>query len=175
MSDNGTDRALQSRLGDRIVRGRKGYPEDADSHAPLLARWKGTGRGRLACDDRTEFRDFFATLADLANESSPDGDHFVGRSFRPQLLGARGTHQTGSSCITITIPHLPRCRSPGSNSPERSASSCTVTAGSTTCRRTGKNSVPSLRRARLKRRRRSLSDSRECSTRCRPESRSRVR
>ena len=88
--DNGTHRSLQSLLGTRIVRGRKAYPEDAGTHVPLFAYWPGHVPAGLVSDDLIEFSDFFATLADLSQQSLPAGLHFDGRSFVPQLLGGTG-------------------------------------------------------------------------------------
>ena len=89
-ADNGTDRSLESRLGDRTVRGRKAYPEDAGTHVPLFAHWPGQVPAGLVCSDLIEFSDFFATLADLTQQALPAGDHFDGRTFLPQLYGGAG-------------------------------------------------------------------------------------
>ena len=89
--DNGTHRSLQSMLGDRIVKGRKAFPEDAGTHVPLFALWPGQVPAGLVSSDLIEFSDFFATLADLTNQSLPDREPIDGRSFLPQLLGGSGT------------------------------------------------------------------------------------
>ena len=88
--DNGTHRALRSMLGNRVVKGRKAFPEDAGTHVPLFARWPGKVPPGLVNSDLIEFSDFFATLADLAGRELPMHDHFDGRSFLPQLLGGAG-------------------------------------------------------------------------------------
>lgn len=88
--DNGTHRSLQSMLGDRMVKGGKAFPEDAGTHVPLFARWPGQVPAGLVSSDLIGFSDFFATLADLTDQSMPDGDHFDGRSFLPQLFGGAG-------------------------------------------------------------------------------------
>lgn len=88
--DNGTHRSLQSMLGRRVVKGRKAFPEDAGTHVPLFAHWTGHVPAGLVSDDLIEFSDFFTTLADLAGQPLPAGEHFDGRSFLPQLLGGAG-------------------------------------------------------------------------------------
>lgn len=88
--DNGTHRSLRSMLGNRVVNGRKAFPEDAGTHVPLFARWPGRVPPGLVNSDLIEFSDFFATLADLAGRELPGNDHFDGRSFLPQLLGGAG-------------------------------------------------------------------------------------
>ncbi|MCY4595828.1 MAG: sulfatase-like hydrolase/transferase [Bryobacterales bacterium] len=88
--DNGTHRSLESKLGTRLVRGGKAFPEDAGTHVPLFARWTGQVPAGLVNDDLIEFSDFFATLVDLVDRPMPAGDLLDGRSFLPQLLGGTG-------------------------------------------------------------------------------------
>ncbi len=90
-ADNGTHRSLQSKLGNRIVKGGKAYPEDAGTHVPLFARWPGHVPSGIVSSDLIEFSDFFATLADLTKQSMSAGDHIDGRSFLPQLYGGSGS------------------------------------------------------------------------------------
>ena len=89
--DNGTARGIQSKLGNRIVTGKKAYPPDAGTHVPLFARRPGTVPGGLVNDDLIDFSDFLATFADLAGAALPADDHFDGRSFRAQLEGGAGS------------------------------------------------------------------------------------
>ena len=89
-SDNGTDRNITSMLGDRAVKGGKGYTTDAGTRVPLIANWMGvTPRGRVL-DDLIDSTDFLPTLADAAGYSLPRTQVFDGNSFLPQLQGQRG-------------------------------------------------------------------------------------
>lgn len=92
--DNGTDRRIQSMLGERTVRGRKAFPEDAGTHVPMFAWWPGQVPAGLVSSDLIEFSDFFATLADLTGRPFRDHEHVDGRSFLPLLLGGAGEPRT---------------------------------------------------------------------------------
>ena len=112
--DNGTHTRLQSLLGDRVVKGRKAYPEDAGTHVPLFARWPGQVPAGLVTSDLIAFSDFFATLADLTGQTLPDNDPFDGRSFLPQLLGGAGEprewvfvhYDRDPSLATVPFPRI---------------------------------------------------------------------
>ena len=84
-ADNGTSRYVESRMGQRVVRGGKGETTDAGTHVPLIARWTGTVRGGAVSGDLIDFSDFYTTLADLTGQR-PSGD-VDGRSFLRQLRG----------------------------------------------------------------------------------------
>src|SRR5262245_24777049 len=65
-SDNGTDQGIESRLGNRVVRGGKGLTTDAGTHVPLIARWTGTTPAGRVLDDLVDSTDFFPTIAEAA-------------------------------------------------------------------------------------------------------------
>jgi arylsulfatase A len=88
--DNGTGRALVSRMGDRLVHGGKGLPIDAGVHVPLIAYWPGTIKTGSVCTDLVDFSDFLPTLAELGEAALPTDRVLDGRSFLPRLKGEKG-------------------------------------------------------------------------------------
>lgn len=93
-SDNGTDRTILSRMGNRYVPGGKGMPIDAGCHVPLIAYWKGTIRPGTTCADLVDFSDFLPTIAAVSSAQLPTDRPLDGRSFLPQLQGQRGNPRT---------------------------------------------------------------------------------
>ena len=89
-SDNGTDRSVTSRMGDRVVRGGKGLTTDAGTRVPLIAEWKGKSPVGRALDDLVDSTDFAPTIFEAAGISPPPGIPLDGRSFLPQLQGRGG-------------------------------------------------------------------------------------
>lgn len=88
VGDNGTGRAIRSRLGGRVIRGGKGQSTDAGTRVPLVGYWPGaTGPGRVS-DDLVDFSDFLPTLLEAAG--APATASLDGRSFLPQLKGEPG-------------------------------------------------------------------------------------
>jgi arylsulfatase A len=96
--DNGTHRSVESRLGDKTVRGAKGRTTDAGTHVPLVANWPGTMPAGRACDDLIDFTDFLPTLAEAAGARIPRRLHLDGRSFLPQLHGQDGNPRQWVFC-----------------------------------------------------------------------------
>ena len=88
--DNGTASRIESRFGQRVIRGGKGTTKDAGTHVPLFARWTGQVPADRVSDDLIEFSDFFVTLSDLTGRPLPEAEVFDGRSFLPQLRGEAG-------------------------------------------------------------------------------------
>jgi arylsulfatase A-like enzyme len=86
--DNGTDRHIQSRMGDRVVQGGKGLTTDAGTHVPMIANWKGTAPAGRVLDDLIDSVDFLPTMTEAAGASAPRGAD--GQSFLPQLQGGKG-------------------------------------------------------------------------------------
>jgi arylsulfatase A-like enzyme len=109
-SDNGTNRALTSRVGEREVRGGKGLSTDAGTHVPLIASWPGTVPAGEVCDDLVDFSDFLPTLVEAMGAELPSDRILDGRSFLPQLRGGRGNPRRH-----ITIYSNPRPDKPGRN------------------------------------------------------------
>jgi arylsulfatase A len=88
-ADNGTEHTITSRLGERTIRGDKGRPTDAGTHVPLIVAGPGIRGGRVL-NDLVDFTDFLPTLAGAIGAALPSGIPFDGRSFWPQLTGAKG-------------------------------------------------------------------------------------
>jgi arylsulfatase A-like enzyme len=89
-SDNGTDRSIRSRLGNRVIRGGKGLTTDAGTRVPLIANWKGSCPPGRVLDDMVDSTDFVPAVFDAAGASLPRGVPFDGRSFLPQVRGQKG-------------------------------------------------------------------------------------
>ncbi|HVR75717.1 MAG TPA: sulfatase-like hydrolase/transferase [Planctomycetota bacterium] len=88
--DNGTARAITSRLGARGVRGGKGLTTDAGTRVPLIASWPGVVPRGAVSRDLVDSTDFFPTLLEAAGVPLPAGLTLDGRSFHPQLRGEKG-------------------------------------------------------------------------------------
>ena len=89
-SDNGTDKSIVSKMGDRHVRGGKGLTTDAGTHVPLIASWKGKAAQGRVVDDLVDSTDFLPTMLEAAGAPSPKGRKLDGRSFLAQLYGKPG-------------------------------------------------------------------------------------
>jgi len=90
VGDNGTGRGTPSRMGDRVVIGGKGTTTDTGMHVPLIASWpKGIAAGKVY-DDLVDSTDFLPTVVEAAGAKLPGGHKIDGRSFLPQLRGAKG-------------------------------------------------------------------------------------
>jgi arylsulfatase A len=89
-ADNGTDSRVESKVGDRMVRGGKGKLSEPGTRVPLIASWKGHVPAGSVSHDLVDLSDFFPTLVDLAGAELPPGLALDGRSFLPQLLGQPG-------------------------------------------------------------------------------------
>ena len=88
--DNGTDRNVVSYMGNKAIRGDKGYTTDAGTHVPLIASWKGIIPEGEISDDLVDFTDFLPTLLEVARVDIPDTFVADGHSFLPQLQGKTG-------------------------------------------------------------------------------------
>jgi arylsulfatase A-like enzyme len=98
-ADNGTDRDVTSRLGDRVIRGNKGYTTEAGTHVPLMASWPATIAPDQVNENLIDFTDFLPTLLDAAQVERPqEGLIADGLSFFPQLLGATDTVRAWVFC-----------------------------------------------------------------------------
>jgi len=88
-SDNGTDKSITSRMGDKIVKGGKGLTTDAGTRVPLIASWKGrTPQGKVL-DDLVDSTDFVPTIAGACG-AKPPVQPVDGVSFLAQLEGKKG-------------------------------------------------------------------------------------
>ncbi|MCC6589571.1 MAG: sulfatase-like hydrolase/transferase [Bryobacterales bacterium] len=97
-SDNGTDKQITSRMGDRIVKGGKGLTTDAGTHVPMIAAWKGVAPAGRVNGDLIDSVDFLPTIAQAAGFRLPSGQVFDGESFLPQLRGERGRPREWQFC-----------------------------------------------------------------------------
>jgi arylsulfatase A len=89
-TDNGTHKNYVAEVGGTKVRGGKGQVNEAGSHVPLVASWKGVTPEDSRCDDLIDFSDFLPTLVELADAKLPSEQTIDGRSFAPQLKGEHG-------------------------------------------------------------------------------------
>ena len=87
--DNGTPRAITSRLGERAVKGGKGQMTHIGCNVPLLASWPGKIPAGRVSGDLIDLSDVVPTLCELTGAPLPEGP-IDGRSFAPQLRGERG-------------------------------------------------------------------------------------
>lgn len=85
--DNGTNRAITSKMGARVIPGGKGKMTDAGTRVPLVAYWPGNAMEGGVSDELIGFEDFFPTLLDLAGGPAYTDSALDGRSFLPLLRG----------------------------------------------------------------------------------------
>ena len=139
MGDNGTDRDVVSRVGDRLIRGDKGHPTEAGTHVPMIAHWPGAIAPGQVNDNLIDFTDFLPTLMEAARLDVPEEGVSDGLSFYRQLVGTADTTRAWSSATMRRV---------GEDSPP--GDSCTIRIGnytemarSITWRPTPRNSTPS--------------------------------
>lgn len=89
--DNGTALNIESRVGDRVVRGGKGKTHDSGVHVPLIANWQGVAPAGRVLDDLVDSTDFVPTIAEACGVRLPANEKFDGRSFLPQIKGRKGS------------------------------------------------------------------------------------
>jgi arylsulfatase A len=88
--DNGTNRGITSRMGERTVRGGKGSTLHTGTHVPLLASWPGVVPAGRVSRDLVDSTDFLPTVCEAAGLAVPADWKLDGRSFLPQLRGEAG-------------------------------------------------------------------------------------
>ncbi len=81
---------VYSAIGDSLVRGGKTFLNDAGTHVPLIANWKGVIEPGSVNDNLIDFSDFMPTFAELAGTKVPGDREIDGISFVPQLMGEEG-------------------------------------------------------------------------------------
>ena len=84
--DNGTDRRITSRMGERIIPGGKGTLSEAGTRVPLIARWTGTVTPGGVAEDLVDFTDFFPTILAATGVAMPEGYQVDGHSFFGRLI-----------------------------------------------------------------------------------------
>jgi len=105
--DNGTGVRIESKLGNRVVKGGKGKTTDAGTHVPLIANWKAVTPPGKVCDDLIDSTDFLPTLAHATGASVPQGLVLDGRSFLPQIRGRKGNPREWIFCHFFRNPGDP--------------------------------------------------------------------
>jgi arylsulfatase A len=90
--DNGTanGRADRATIGGRRLSGAKGSMLEGGSLEPLIINWPGTTPAGKTSADLIDSTDFFPTFAELAGAALPKATVLDGRSFAPQIRGAKG-------------------------------------------------------------------------------------
>lgn len=83
--DNGTDRAIESRLGNKIIKGQKASPTTAGTHVPLIASWPTVIAPGQVNNHLVDFTDFFPTLLEAGQALTTQDREGDGISFLPQL------------------------------------------------------------------------------------------
>jgi arylsulfatase A len=98
IGDNGTGRGVTSLLHGRPYDGGKGLTTCAGMHVPMIASWKGVIPSGRVNRDLIDSTDFLPTLCDAAGAKLPADLRVDGRSFLPQLRGAKGTPRDWFYC-----------------------------------------------------------------------------
>ncbi|MDZ4289386.1 MAG: sulfatase-like hydrolase/transferase [Prosthecobacter sp.] len=88
--DNGT-KGEASPISGRIVNGEKGSLLEGGSRVPLIANWQGTTPAGKVNHDLIDFTDMFATFAEVAGATLPEGLTIDGHSFALPLHGEKGS------------------------------------------------------------------------------------
>ena len=86
-------RAIESRVGDRVVKGAKGKLTDGGTRVPCIASWPGTTPAGRVVDDLLDVSDLYPTFLDLARAppvKSPSL-RLDGKSFAGLLRGQGGS------------------------------------------------------------------------------------
>ncbi len=87
VGDNGTDRVITSRLGNRTIPGGKTRLDEAGTRVPLLVRWPGRIKPGTLAEELVDLTDVMPTLLEAAGVPLPEGYTIDGHSFLPRLLG----------------------------------------------------------------------------------------
>ncbi len=96
VGDNGTNKAIRSRLGKRVIRGGKGLLTDAGTRVPLVVAWPGVVSAGRVSDRIVDFSDFLPTVLEATGLPVPGG--LDGQSF---LEVARGREASRRSWIYV--------------------------------------------------------------------------
>ncbi|MCA9138991.1 MAG: sulfatase-like hydrolase/transferase [Planctomycetales bacterium] len=95
--DNGTNKLITSRLGDRDIRGGKGNTSDSGTREPLIAWWPGTTPAGVVTDQLVDFSDFLPTMLQVAGAQTPS--QIDGISFAPLLKGSDAKTRQWMHCF----------------------------------------------------------------------------
>jgi arylsulfatase A len=88
--DNGSTGKGTGTLNGRAVDGHKSQLNEGGSRVPLIASWKGVTSAGKVLPDLVDFSDFYATFAEAAGATLPEGVKLDSHSFAPQLRGEAG-------------------------------------------------------------------------------------
>jgi arylsulfatase A len=97
LGDNGTGKGVTSKVGDRAVHGGKGTTTTYGTHVPLIVSGKGAAAGRV-CRDLVDSTDILPTICEAAGAAVPADRPVDGRSFLPQVRGAKGSPREWTYC-----------------------------------------------------------------------------
>ena len=100
--DNGTNKAITSKLNGRTIQGGKGKTTDAGTREPLVAYWPGVVPAGKVNENLIDFTDFLPTVLETAGAKVPTG--LDGRSFLPLLKGEPGTPREWTYCFYCPRP-----------------------------------------------------------------------
>jgi arylsulfatase A-like enzyme len=89
--DNGSPREVESRLGEQVVEGGKGYLTDAGTRVPLIANWQGVCPPGRVIGDLVDSTDFIPTMVEATGAKPVEDMVLDGQSFLPQVRGEAGT------------------------------------------------------------------------------------
>ena len=104
-ADNGSPRAVRSRLHGRVLEGGKGATHRGGTHVALIVGAHGTVSGGKECHDLVGFEDFRPTLNEIMGRGEMDGEPWDGRSFWPQCRGEKGHPREWLYCYYHPWPH----------------------------------------------------------------------
>lgn len=88
--DNGTDKPVVSKMGDREVAGNKRSMKDGGTRVPLIACCPGRIKKGVVSNDLIDFSDFLPTICEAAEIEIPKERVVDGVSCWPQLQGKKG-------------------------------------------------------------------------------------
>ena len=91
--DNGTDKPVVSKMGDRVVVGGKGKMDDTGTRVPLIANWPDHIQSGTVSERLVDFSDFFPTLCQAAAVPVSPEWHLDGHSLLGELKGQPGTER----------------------------------------------------------------------------------
>jgi arylsulfatase A len=98
LGDNGTAGKVVSKMGDRTVTGAKGKTTSAGMHVPLIVNWPKVVAAGKVSGDLVDSTDFLPTICAAAGVPVPAELKIDGRSFLPQLRGAKGSPREWMYC-----------------------------------------------------------------------------
>ncbi len=102
-SENGTNRKLTSKMGDKVVRGGKAKEIDAGTRVPMIVQWPGKTVNGLVSNAMIAPSDFLPTIFEAVGRKMPLDAHTDGESFLAALRGPTPARRNW-----VLIDHNPR-------------------------------------------------------------------